>query len=807
MRRIALVIHAISAGGAERVMVTMANHWAREGREVILLTLDDGSELPFYELDARISHRSLGVAGVSATLWRSIINNIQRIRILRSAFKAAAPEAVITFMSSVNVIALLAATGLGIPVIVSERVDPRYHPVGHLWEGLRRVLYRRASRVVFQSAVAMEDFSGAVRRRSVVIPNPVPATGERHERYDALVAPRQRHRRTILAVGRLEDQKGFDLLFVAFSRLASRHVDWGLEIFGDGSCRSFLEEEICKAGLEDRVFLRGITHDTTAEFQRADLFVLSSRYEGFPNALCEAMASGLPVIAFDCPSGPGEIIRDGVDGILVPAGDVDALSRAMDRLMASEDERRRLAGRAPEVTARFGVDLVMARWLAVVDEVILNARERQGDLPIACRDSIEIASGGGRPDAASATIFPTIMQKQNLTAVDDRDGETPASRCRVLFIIRALAFGGAERQLIELVKAMNKERFLVTVATFYDTGKLGDEVRAIPGINVVSLQKKGRWDMARFLTRFVSLVRKFRPDIVHGYMGTSNELALLARWVCGCRAVWGIRGSGCDYTLYHDWGRNFGHWTEKKLSRFADCIIANSEAGRRDCIRDGYEGSRMKVICNGIDTARFEPNREAGLQVRREWGVPVGVPLIGIVARLDPMKDHAAFLSAAALLASRRPDVRFVCVGDGPHAYRARLFSLAEELQLQSRLEWHGARSDVAAVYNALTILTSSSAFGEGFSNVIGEAMACGTPVVATDVGDAAAIINDPAMIVPPGCPEKLVAAWESVLERPAALVASRAQDARDRIIREYGMARLASRTEETLLETLHCRK
>jgi glycosyltransferase involved in cell wall biosynthesis len=466
----------------------------------------------------------------------------------------------------------------------------------------------------------------------------------------------------------------------------------------------------------------------------------------------------------------------------------------MDRLMAGDAERERLAACAPGIVERFGVNRVMAQWLGVADETIRESNNR------------------GRPAWGAAAMHSTTMQRLDATTANenraqDRPAKGTSARCRVLFVIRALTCGGAERQLIELVRGIDKQRFLVTVATFYDGGAFDAEMRAIEETRVVGLQKKGRWDIARFLARFVRLVREVRPDVVHGYMGIANELTLLARVVSGARAVWGIRGSACDYTGYNDWGRGFSDWVGMKLSRFADCIIVNSEAGRAEHVADGYEGRRMKVIHNGIDTMRFCPDPEAGSRVRREWGVPPAVPLIGIVARLDPMKGHSIFLRAAALMGRRRPEVRFVCVGDGPEPYKARLHAEAVELELGSRLEWRGALNNVTAAYNALTILTSSSLFGEGFSNVIGEAMACGTPVVATDVGDAALIVNDPRRVVAPGCPEKLVEAWEEVLNEEPAALDRHAKQGRERIIGEYGMTQLVSRTEAALLETLPCRR
>ena len=201
-------------------------------------------------------------------------------------------------------------------------------------------------------------------------------------------------------------------------------------------------------------------------------------------------------------------------------------------------------------------------------------------------------------------------------------------------------------------------------------------------------------------------------------------------------------------------------------------------------------------IPNGIDTEWFRSDPEARQRIRTEWGLTESEKLIGLVGRLDPMKDHPTFLRAAAMLSQERGDVRFVCVGDGPTDYRRELSALGKELGLTQRLIWAGVREDIPAVYNALDIVTSSSSYGEGFPNVVGEAMACEVPCVATDVGDSAWIVGETGVVVSPKDPEALAAGWKTSLARHGSEMAL---EARLRVEENFSVERLIEQTERAI--------
>jgi glycosyltransferase involved in cell wall biosynthesis len=366
---------------------------------------------------------------------------------------------------------------------------------------------------------------------------------------------------------------------------------------------------------------------------------------------------------------------------------------------------------------------------------------------------------------------------------------------RMCFLIRQLNAGGAERQLVTLAGALDKTRYDVAIVTFYSGGSLSEEASQTAGLRIISLNKNGRWDLAGFYLRLLKELRELNPDILHSYLPGANVLAALIKpWLPKTRIVWGIRASNVYLGFYH-WSATALFKLECLLSRFADIIIANSRAGRNHCVANGFLSQKVCVVPNGIDIKRFSPDPPARKRVREEWGIKNDEIAIGLVARFDPMKDYPTFLRAASIFLHNRDDIYFVCVGDGDSQYKSELYALVKDLGLQDRVLWIGGRSDTYAVHNALDIVTSAS-ITEGFSNSIGEAMACGTPCVVTDVGDSAWIVGDTGVVVPPRDPQALVEGWKTCLgDDPD----GRGRRARERIVENFSICRLVKNTEEAL--------
>ncbi|MBI4694014.1 MAG: glycosyltransferase [Gammaproteobacteria bacterium] len=362
----------------------------------------------------------------------------------------------------------------------------------------------------------------------------------------------------------------------------------------------------------------------------------------------------------------------------------------------------------------------------------------------------------------------------------------------LVLLTRSLGYGGAETQLVRLAVALAGRGYRVHVLVFYGGGPLAAPLEAA-GVPITALGKRSRWHVAGFLAGLLATLRQLAPRVVYSFLGTSNVLAaLLVPCVPGARLVWSVRASNMDLARY-GWLDRWQFRLERMLSRIPARIVVNSRAGARYAAAQGFPAARMQIVFNGIDTARYAPDAARRAATRRAWGIADDELLIGLVGRLDPMKGHAVFLEAAAAMS--RPDVRFVCVGDGPATRVAALHAEAGARGLGARFTLLPAQAETAAVFDALDVCTSASTFGEGFPNVVGEAMACGVPCVVSDVGDSAFIVGDTGLVVAPGDAAALAAAWTTLLGESAAARRRRGEQARERIVANFALDRLVEDT------------
>jgi len=354
--------------------------------------------------------------------------------------------------------------------------------------------------------------------------------------------------------------------------------------------------------------------------------------------------------------------------------------------------------------------------------------------------------------------------------------------------------GGAERQIIVLAKGLYKLGHTVNVVVFYGGGEMESELR-VAGVPLVDLHKTGRWDLIGFIWRLYVAVREIGPSTIYSFMGPPNILTIVLKlFFSKINMVWGVRSSKLG-VVKEEWLVRFSRLIEGYLSRFATLVICNSNAGYDYVVSEGYPQHKVTVIANGFDTNYFTPNESLRRSIRLELGVGDEDVLIGIAARLDPMKDYSNFLKAAAELAENVKNIRFVSVGDGPFDYAEELRKQAAELGLTSKLSWLGNREDMPGVYNAMDIIASSSC-SEGFSNTIAEAMACGVPCVATDVGDSKLLVGGTGIVVPPRNSALLC---DGIHELIGLLSLEKKSEVRMLIEKEYSEDKMVSNTVNTL--------
>ena len=355
---ITFVITSLSEGGAQRVISMMANYWAKAAHQITILTFDDGNS-PHYPISKSIQWHALNIIYQSNSWIGGLISNLKRIYVLRKFIMQSNSDCVISFIYSTNILVLLATRFLSCKVIISERNYPKYSKENrNTWFWLRKTLYPLADHLVVQTDSIKEIFR-SYNRSVQVIPNPVRVYAKSLYDKPEISLPACNK---LVAMGRLTTQKGFDLLVEVFANLYRSHNDWNLIILGDGVLKNELKSRTKELNIEHAVIFAGWVKNPFSIMSRSDLFVLSSRYEGFPNALLEAMGCGLPVVSFDCPTGPGQIIQHGISGLLVPSEDKDKLKEALQSLMEKKDIRVRMGKKAKYIIRQYAPEIIIAQW-------------------------------------------------------------------------------------------------------------------------------------------------------------------------------------------------------------------------------------------------------------------------------------------------------------------------------------------------------------------------------------------------------------------------------------------------------------
>ena len=364
--KLLIYLYSLNAGGAERVSVNLANYWAAQGWAVTIATIESTSR-DFYQVDGRVRRIGFSLDGDSRNLLRALASNLARIRALRELILQTRPDVVLSMMTESNVLLSLACRGLpDVCAVGSERSYPGHVSLNPIWRVLRRIHYRGLHAVVAQtSECAGWILQNTRARQAPVIPNsaawPMPA-------QSPVVAPDEvcrPGRRILLGAGRLIEGKNFAVLIDVFARMAAKHPDWDLVILGKGPLHDNLRRQAEAAGLGGRVFLPGLVGNPGHWYARSDLYAMTSRLEGFPNTLVEALAYGVPVVSYDCDTGPRDIIRHGMDGLLIPMDDEQALHDGLNAIMGDEALRRKLARRAGEARERFSIERVAGMWEAL----------------------------------------------------------------------------------------------------------------------------------------------------------------------------------------------------------------------------------------------------------------------------------------------------------------------------------------------------------------------------------------------------------------------------------------------------------
>ena len=362
---------------------------------------------------------------------------------------------------------------------------------------------------------------------------------------------------------------------------------------------------------------------------------------------------------------------------------------------------------------------------------------------------------------------------------------------KLVLSIRSLDIGGAERQFIELVKHIDKSKFDVTVCTMYG-GIQEDIVKTIPNIKYYNLQKTGRYDFYKFYKNYSKLLKEIRPDVIYSFLGEMNLFSLWCKPE-HTKIIWGFRASNMDLSQYGKVPQIL-FWLQKKLSSKVDKIIANSNASIEFHKQNGFDMHNSVVISNGIDTNRFKRYKQKREKFRKKYSLKESDIAIGMVARIDYMKGYLVFSQVVKKLIDKYDNIYFFSVGDGDEKIKKECEKI---LNSTNRFIWLGNQKNVEDFYSGFDI-SSSSSFGEGFSNSIAEAMSCECACVVTDVGDSHRIVSDLGIVVDPNSVESLFLGLEKMIYSDYKELGKKS---RKRVIENFSIEKMVKNTEKEIIK------
>lgn len=374
------------------------------------------------------------------------------------------------------------------------------------------------------------------------------------------------------------------------------------------------------------------------------------------------------------------------------------------------------------------------------------------------------------------------------------------STVKILLHIRSLDIGGSERQVVSLAKSMADLGAEIHIATIKSGGQLEADILGISNVHLHYIGGSGLGGKLKYLSRLRSLIKSTEFNGVYGFLPIPNLALLVARTVRNRPFIaWGVRSSNLDSNQYEKRVK-FAMKLEKWLSKFPDTIITNSRAALTEYQLKGY--AKLHHIPNAIDSDRFKPNPAIRVLVRNKLGISNSAPLIGLFARIHPMKDHITFLKAVKILITKTPRVRFICAGSTSVGYsdlETSIKTTATDMGLDKHVIWLGPRNDPEHLMAACDLTTLTSDNGEGFPNSVAESISCGVPCVPTDIGDSANIVSNFAPVVPAKNAQALALAWESILSRDSIKQNQLSLEMRQSIIDRFSCNTIALRTLKAL--------